>query len=196
MAKEVDVEEVNMDMTPMIDVVFLLIIFFILMPPKEMEGQLQSYLPSDGGPPKDQQEQEEPPPKFNITITSEPSGDKEVVSSITFNQRFVCQITSLSIDELDRIYQLPDSQKNSILKKEGERDKKSLDPIGSQDMRLLISRMEDAALGAPDGKETDVMIDASSSVPFKIILAVLNAGAGAEFANMKFMSPTAEIWKP
>jgi hypothetical protein len=51
-------------------------------------------------------------------------------------------------------------------------------------------------LGAPDGKETDVMIDASSSVPFKIILAVLNAGAGAEFANMKFMSPTAEIWKP
>ena len=55
--------------------------------------------------------------------------------------------------------------------------------------------MEDAAVGSPDGKDTDVIIDASSNVPFKIILAILNAGAGAEFPNLKFAAPSQDIWK-
>jgi hypothetical protein len=122
------------------------------------------------------------------------SGD-EVQTQVNFNNRPVCSIRSLSIGALDKIYALPDKQKEARLAKEGVRDKQTLDPQVSADMRLLIQRMSDAAMGAPDGKQTDVIIDAASNVPFKVILAVLNAGAGAEFENLKFASPSQEIWK-
>lgn len=194
MAKKVDQEETNLDMTSMIDVVFLLIIFFILMPPKEMEGQLQSYLPQEGksdssSPPP------EPKPKFNITLVASEKGSEEVATQVNFNNRPVCTITSLSIPALDKIYALPEAEKQARLAKEAKRDEQSLDPQVSPDMRLLIQRMSDAAMGAPDGKNTDVIIDAASNVPFKVILAVLNAGAGAEFENLKFASPSQAIWK-
>jgi biopolymer transport protein ExbD len=195
MAKEVNQEDVKLDMTSMIDVVFLLIIFFILMPPKEMEGQLQSYLPQDGTPPESNEPPPPPKPKFNITLVAEPKGADEVVTTVNFNNRLVCTLTSLSIGALDQIYAMPTDDKNIRLKAESERDKGMLDPTVSADMRLLIQRMSDAALGAPDGKDTDVIIDAAHNVPFKVILAVLNAGAGAEFKNLKFASPSQEIWK-
>lgn len=43
------------DMTSMIDVVFLLLIFFILMPFKTSESRLESHLPKDSGPSNAQQ---------------------------------------------------------------------------------------------------------------------------------------------
>ena len=103
MAKDIDVEDVNLDMTSMIDVVFLLIIFFILMPPKEMEGQLQSYLPSSdsGKPPPNP---EEPPPKFTITISSSKIKMKIFAPKCFFNNRPVCQFTTYSLTALDAIY--------------------------------------------------------------------------------------------
>ena len=42
-------EEPKINLTPMIDVVFLLLIFFMLMKFKSLEKQLQSYLPKDEG---------------------------------------------------------------------------------------------------------------------------------------------------
>ena len=42
-------EEVTMDMTPMIDVVFLLIIFFLCIDFKILEAKLPAYLPKDKG---------------------------------------------------------------------------------------------------------------------------------------------------
>lgn len=196
MAKEVDQEETKLDMTSMIDVVFLLIIFFILMPPKEMEGQLQSYLPQDGQsetpPPKD----EDPPPKFYIDMISSVEGE-EVKTAIKFNGAHITTLTSLSILALDVIYTLPTDQKNERLQKEMKRDEETLDPNVSPDMMALIKKMGDAAVGAPDGKDTDVIINATTNVPFKVILAILNAGAGADFKNLKFAAPDkAKIFAP
>lgn len=191
MSKEVDQEETNLDMTSMIDVVFLLIIFFILMPPKEMEGQLQSYLPEDGKSDTPPPPNEDPPPKFHLDLISAVQGE-EVLTEIVFNGQKVCTLSSLSIDALDRIYNSPD--KAQRLAQEADRDAKLLDPLQSADMKRLIQLMTDAAIGAPDGKETDVIINAAHNVPFKLILAVLNAGAGAEFENLKFASPSVDIW--
>ena len=43
-------EEINMEMTPMIDVTFLLLIFFLLtLKFKVLEGKLMAYLPKDVG---------------------------------------------------------------------------------------------------------------------------------------------------
>jgi biopolymer transport protein ExbD len=194
MAKEVNLEEFSMDMTPMIDVVFLLIIFFILMPPKEMEGQLQSYLPNDSSaPPPPNQEQ--PPPKFTITISSKKINTEEIETNVSFNSRPVCQFVTYSLDALNKIYSLPNSEKSEKLDKEYKRDEGQFDPNFSSDIKLLIKRMEDAAIGSPDGNETDVIIDAAPNVPFKIILAILNAGAGADFPNLKFSAPSQDIWK-
>jgi biopolymer transport protein ExbD len=39
----------EMNMTPMIDVSFLLIIFFICLPMKALEGKIQAFLPTDKG---------------------------------------------------------------------------------------------------------------------------------------------------
>jgi biopolymer transport protein ExbD len=196
MARDIDQEETKLDMTSMIDVVFLLIIFFILMPPKEMEGQLQSYLPQDGQsdspPPKD----EDPPPKFYIDMVSGLEGE-EVKTAIKFNGALVTTITSLSIPALESVYALPSEQKRKKLELEMERDRSMLDPNSSADMVKLIKMMGDAAVGAPDGKDTDVIINATTNVPFKVVLAILNAGAGADFKNLKFAAPDkAKIFAP
>ena len=50
MLREIAEEEYNMEMTPMIDVTFLLLIFFLLtLKFKILEGKLAAYLPKDVG---------------------------------------------------------------------------------------------------------------------------------------------------
>jgi len=195
MAREVDQEETNLDMTSMIDVVFLLIIFFILMPPKEMEGQLQSYLPQlgSGGKPDEKQPEKV---TFSIMLGAAKQG-KEVVTEVRFNNQPIGSFTTLSISELNRIYKLPERQKEELLAGEHKRDEEQFDPKLSDTLRRLLSRMIEAADGASLGRETDVMIDASSEVPFKSVLAVLNCGAGAKFKNLKFTAPdVGRIFRP
>lgn len=53
--RELGLTEKLGDMTSMIDVVFLLLIFFILMPFKTSESRLESHLPKDTGPSNSQQ---------------------------------------------------------------------------------------------------------------------------------------------
>ena len=196
MAKKADYEETKQDMTSMIDVVFLLIIFFILMPPKHMEKQLQAYLPQDGSPPVPSNAPPPPPEaKFTITLSAQPQGNEEVSTTISFNNRPVCSVISLSISALDQIYAMGVSDKRNRLEKESKRDEKTLDPTRSADLHLLIQRMGEAALGAQKGKETKIIIDSDYNVPFKVVLAVINAGAGAEFTNISFASPSQDIWK-
>lgn len=55
------------DMTSMIDVVFLLLIFFILMPFKTSESRIESHLPKDSGQAKAKSE-EPPAEKIEVTI--------------------------------------------------------------------------------------------------------------------------------
>ena len=52
-------EEAEMDMTPMIDVVFLLIIFFLCIDFKILEAKLPAYLPKDVGSHTDEVEPQE-----------------------------------------------------------------------------------------------------------------------------------------
>ena len=49
-SKDLDRDECEMEMTPMIDVVFLLLIFFMCtLKFKTLEGKLSAYLPKDVG---------------------------------------------------------------------------------------------------------------------------------------------------
>jgi biopolymer transport protein ExbD len=66
-------EEAKMDMTPMIDVVFLLIIFFLCIDFKILEAKLPAYLPKDVG---SHTEEVEPQEKLRIRIVMDEWGTR------------------------------------------------------------------------------------------------------------------------
>jgi len=67
-------EEMKMDMTPMIDVVFLLIIFFLCIDFKILEAKLPAYLPKDKG---SQTFEVEPVEQLSVVIVCENWGTEE-----------------------------------------------------------------------------------------------------------------------
>jgi len=78
--REIVEEEMNMDMTPMIDVVFLLIIFFLCIEFKILEAKLPAYLPKDVG---SHSTDVEPQEKLNIKIVCENWGNEVARRDLT-----------------------------------------------------------------------------------------------------------------
>jgi len=68
-------KEAEMDMTPMIDVVFLLIIFFLCIDFKVLEAKLPAYLPKDKG---SQPDEVEPQEQLRIKIVCERMGTQQL----------------------------------------------------------------------------------------------------------------------
>ena len=80
-------KEHEMDMTPMIDVVFLLIIFFLCIDFKILEAKLPAYLPKDVGSHTDEVEPQE---KVRIKIVCDNWGtpiDRPFQSKRKFSRR-------------------------------------------------------------------------------------------------------------
>ena len=75
-------EDAEMDMTPMIDVVFLLIIFFLCIEFKTLEAKLPAYLPKDRG---SQSTPEEPVEQLSIKIVNQTWGQEIVRKKIQSN---------------------------------------------------------------------------------------------------------------
>ena len=74
-AKEMAKEELKMDMTPMIDVVFQLIIFFMLnVKYKTLEGRLDAFLPKDVG--VNAAPATQPPEKVEVVIKVVEGGER------------------------------------------------------------------------------------------------------------------------
>ena len=74
-AQEMAKEELKMDMTPMIDVVFQLIIFFMLnVKYKTLEGRLDAYLPKDVG--VNSAPATQPPEKVEVMIKVVDAGER------------------------------------------------------------------------------------------------------------------------
>ena len=72
-ATELAQEEAQMDMTPMIDVVFLLIIFFLCIDFRVLEAKLPAYLPKDKGAHKTEVEPQE---QLSLQIVCDNWGDE------------------------------------------------------------------------------------------------------------------------
>jgi len=74
--KREGVEVSEMDLTPMIDVTFLLLIFFLLGTKfKEPEGKLDAYLPKDKGPPTTRKPQDSPVEELIVRVRIDRSKD-------------------------------------------------------------------------------------------------------------------------
>ncbi|MDG2149973.1 MAG: biopolymer transporter ExbD [Planctomycetota bacterium] len=79
--KKPEIEEVTMELTPMIDVVFLLLIFFIVtMKFKVLEGKLETELPKDVG--VNSGEVEDLLEKLEIKITANPTAENGMTIAI------------------------------------------------------------------------------------------------------------------
>ena len=75
-------EEVKPDMTPMIDVVFLMIIFFICIDFKVLESKLPAYLPKDKG---SQNTVVEPQEQLSIKVYVETKGTEVYPDGVAAN---------------------------------------------------------------------------------------------------------------
>jgi biopolymer transport protein ExbD len=73
-------EEVKPDMTPMIDVVFLMIIFFICIDFKVLESKLAAFLPKDKG---SQSTKEEPQEQLSVRVFVDREGNKEFPNGVS-----------------------------------------------------------------------------------------------------------------
>jgi len=62
---EMSNEKVELELTPMIDMAFLIIIFFMCLPFKTLEGKLAAFLPTDKGI---NPTPEEPPPQITVSV--------------------------------------------------------------------------------------------------------------------------------
>lgn len=188
-----NVDELKLDLTAMIDVVFLLIIFFILLPQRNIEGQLESYLPNEG---TTKPKTDDPPETvFNIIMKSNLKGGDEILTSLSFNNMPMGDFVTKSTEALNAAYKLDGKSKDAYLNNEYERDKLQFHPENSVIIRKLLESMVLAAKSSENLRETDILVDASSDVPFKVVLAILNAAAGANFTNLKFVRPPDGIWK-
>ncbi|MBF0199464.1 MAG: biopolymer transporter ExbD [Planctomycetes bacterium] len=189
--KKVIHEELSFNMTPMIDVVFLILIFFMLMPQKKVEGRLEANNPSTGGGGEAIDKLKDM--EFNIRIKSKNEGDK-ILSSLYFNQRLLGQFLSLNSKSIETIYNLPQDQKSKALAAEHTSDTKQFNPDHAPILLNLMRQMESASFGSFEGKKTPILIDADANVPFKIVIAIMNACTGAKFKNMRFIQPGKDIF--
>ena len=77
--KNGDASATEMDLTPMIDVTFLLLIFFLLGTKfKEPEGKLDAFLPKDKGPPPTNIAQIDPEEELTIRVRVMPGRTRPV----------------------------------------------------------------------------------------------------------------------
>ena len=156
-----DGNKAEADMTPMIDVVFLLLIFFMLATKFKMpEGTLRSYLPKNRG-----ESNSRPMLSENCRVTLLYQGDQVVA--------YADQAQVPTSDVLDSDYELHTGIPGP-----------NLDYI---EQHILRRRDTYVALG--DTATLPVVIDFAEKVPYKYVIDVLNICAKLEIENIAFAQP-------
>ena len=147
--------ETKMDMTPMIDVVFLLLIFFMLtMEFKLPEGYLKSYLPRDrgsGGTP-----QEVKLAQHRIVLR----WDDVQRTCLAFANRIRADAQYSRVQEEDPSYM--------------GLTVKAIVPDWDELKADILKRQQDHG-GGPDGKGLPIIIDFDSDVPVQFVERVYDA---------------------
>jgi biopolymer transport protein ExbD len=148
----------EMNMTPMIDVSFLLIIFFICLPMKLLEGKIQAFLPTDKG--------------INPTPTEPPLALKVTVHLLARQER----PTKYGPPGAESTVNMPTEIKYKIAGEE------------TSDLRTVadfIKKGYQAIKDTPNAQITGE-IKAGHKVPHKFIVAVLNKFAEAGMTKVDF----------
>lgn len=187
-------DEVKVEFTSMIDVVFLLLIFFMLIPIKEMEAKLETKV---SGKKVDTENIEVEPPKvsFQIDLKSEVNGD-EVLTRVSVNSSEVARLISPSPEKIKALEERGGEDWKRFVKRQRAKDMVQADPDISPELQKMSRVLLRAVVGAPEGLDTPVIIRSGPEVPFKWVMAVFNAGVGVNLKNLSFGAPGDEIWVP
>lgn len=203
--KEAMDEEVKLEMTPMIDVVFLLLIFFIVtMKFRIEEGKLEAKLPEDmgqnaGGAPVDRE-------KVRIRINLKDCNIKDLIE-LNFKRMSVEQYfkehgssgkvyvpTSTDFDIVLSVGNTPTMKLKQIttLGAKGQPESKltmfSMSGAEQKDTTILITALKKALEGFPasDRDLTPLIIDPDRSATYLALTVALHAADKAGFKTIQF----------
>jgi biopolymer transport protein ExbD len=147
------------DLTPLIDIAFLIIIFFMCLPFKTLDGKLQAFLPTDKGLAPTP---EAPPELFFIKV--------HIVGRKEEPRDWGPEGKAITVKMPTEVkYRFPDGTTT------GELD----------DVARYIAKMQRAAKNS-DNSEVRGEIKAQHKVPHKFIIAVLNKFAEANLEKVDF----------
>ena len=145
-------EEAKPNLTPMIDVVFLLLIFFMLMKFKTYEMKLDSHLPKDEG-----MEQTDPDLQENLTVRLVPNpGDPTRITVFGVNQSGDNVFSPIPWQPVDR--------------QEGERTVQTAHPQMFRNLETFV--LEQLNAGSIDKK---IVLDPDPLIPFDYVALTLDA---------------------
>jgi len=148
----------EMNMTPMIDVSFLLIIFFICLPMKLLEGKMQAFLPTDKGI---NPTPAEPPLEIKVSVHIVARAEKNATYGPEGAQTTVAMPTEFR-------YKIGNDETASL-----------------REVADYIKSAYTAVRDTPDAKITGE-IKAGHKVPHKFVVAVLNKFAEAGMQKVDF----------
>jgi biopolymer transport protein ExbD len=160
---EIAQEEYEMEMTPMIDVVFLLLIFFLLtIKFKILEGKLSAYLPKDVGV---NSSEAEPKEKVEITIHVKKQGSKVYASEPDEGTPWG--------GEIDRRFEFV-----------GRDLEYQIGPRKTKDLKQITTWMTEFFKKDP---ESPVTIDCRPGTVYGDMVPVLDAAVEANFTSITFV---------
>jgi biopolymer transport protein ExbD len=184
---------VRVEFTAMIDVVFLLLIFFMLIPIKEMEAKLETQL---SGKKMDSIDSEPTDPKvvFHVELSSA-QVNEDVVTRVSVNSREVAQMNSPSLRKIGDLEEKGGKAWRNFLEIQLKRDEVQASP-SSPNFLAVSKAIRKAVVGSPEGLETQVVISSGPGVPFKWVMAVFNAGLDVGLENLRLGAADEAIWTP
>ncbi len=166
-AKELATDSAEMQMTSLIDMSFLLIIFFICLPMKTLEGKIQAFLPTDKG--------------INPTPTQPPLALKVSVHIVAREEKPALYpptppkgATPLTVQQIQV------TKPSKILYRIGSDETADLKVVYD-----YIKKGYAAIKDTPDAQITGE-IKAGHKVPHKFVIAVLNKFAEAGMQKVDF----------
>lgn len=174
MIQEMNSEEVEMEMTPMIDVTFLLLIFFMVtLKFKILEGKLSAYLPKDVGV---NSTEAEPIEKVEVLIRVRVTGLKLTPDGLLYddetgNSRFVWNRDPDRGEARVLEYSVMNKKTNDL-----EELGDTLKRIHKERERLM-----------PDGKKVPATIDSRSGTVYGDVVPVLDAAIEAGLTDITFV---------
>jgi biopolymer transport protein ExbD len=155
----VDLSPLKGDMTPMIDVVFQLLIFFMLtIEFKQLEGKLSAYLPKDVGV---NTSQAEPKEKVEIVLRVATEGTK-----------------------LDPVNNMPWSGEGPFRYGDDRKIDISIGPKTTRDLEEVKRRLKDLRLQDPERPAT---IDPHPGTVYEDVIKVLDVVLLADYTDVTFI---------
>ncbi|MCZ6574666.1 MAG: biopolymer transporter ExbD [Planctomycetota bacterium] len=146
--REAAEEEIKLELTPMIDITFLILIFFMLMPFKTLEGKLLAFLPTDKGI---QPIPQDPVDSFDIDVHVIPREHKDRDWGPENNRSTV---------------KMP----SKVVYKVKDRETEKIEEVGKWVKEMIDTAR---AQGITDD-HIKCEIRAGHKIPFKYVIAVLN----------------------